>query len=107
MAESVRRILQDRRVTGDKAPGAGQTGTDKGASVPEDGVNAQAMKAETLAHLAMTVVFMSAYRELLAKESKDGASLRPLLNQLCLDVAKLAAALEGVESMAHAGLPKE
>jgi len=100
MADSIRKMMHDRRVVADKAAKADQTGTDKGTGVPGDETfDAQHMKAEALAHLALSVVFLSAYREILAKDSASGAGLRPLLNQLSLDVAKVAACLEGVESM--------
>jgi hypothetical protein len=108
MAESIRKMLHNQRVTGDKGVNAGETGsTSEGTGVPgDDGTfDAVHMKAEALAHLALSVVFLSAYREILAKESTGGAGLRPLLNQLSLDVAKVAAALEGIESMAT-GLAK-
>lgn len=58
------------------------------------------MKAEALAHLALGMLFVTAYRELLAQESPTGAGLRPLLAQLSLDLTKVVAALEGVEHMA-------
>lgn len=100
MADSIRKILQELRGEGERTK-AGETGpAGADAAGDDETFTAVHMKAEALAHLALSVVFLSAYRETLAKETPNGAGLRPLLNQLSLDVAKVAAALEGVEAMA-------